>query len=139
MQLVGDVALMRKFKTLPQRIQNKHARRGVSKAARILVKAAKTKCPKDTGQLRKSLGFKPKTYKTGVIAIVGPRTGFRIVINDKPHDPAKIAHLVEGGHGGPHTAPAHPFLRPAMDETSQSNMQLIADEIRKGLAEEAAK
>lgn len=137
MELVGDIQLMHKFKTLPQKIQNKHGRRAISKAARLLVKAAKTKCPKKTGQLRKSLGFKPKTYKTGVYAIVGPRSGFATNVDGKKHDPKKIAHLVEGGHGGPHAAPAHPFLRPAMDQTSASNMALIADEIRKGLAEEA--
>ncbi len=135
--LVGDVKLLHKFKQLPQKIQNKHARRGVAKAARRLVAAAKQKCPKQTGQLKKSLGYRPKTYKSGPLAIVGPRTGFRIVVNGKPHDPAKIAHLVENGHGGPHAAPAHPFLRPAMDETSAANMALIAEEIRRGLIEES--
>lgn len=28
---------------------------------------------------------------------------------------APHAHLVEYGHGGPHPAPAHPFLRPAKE------------------------
>jgi len=28
---------------------------------------------------------------------------------------APHAHLVEFGHGGPHAAPAHPFLRPAKE------------------------
>lgn len=28
---------------------------------------------------------------------------------------APHAHLVEFGHGGPHPAPAHPFLRPAKE------------------------
>lgn len=129
MKLVGDVKLMHKFKTLPQTIQNKAARPALAKAARRIVKAAKARCPVETGQLRKSLGFKPRTYKSGVYTIVGPRTGFRVVVNNVPHDPAKIAHLVEMGHGGPHAAPAHPFLRPAMDETARGNAQLIADMI----------
>jgi HK97 gp10 family phage protein len=29
---------------------------------------------------------------------------------------APHAHLVEFGHGGPHPAPPHPFVRPAWDE-----------------------
>jgi len=137
MQLVGDVALMYRFKQLPPKLQKKHGRRGVAKAARRVVKAAKARCPKRTGQLKKSLGYRPRTYKAGVFAIVGPRKGFASEVNGRRHDPAKIAHLVELGHGGPHAAEAKPFLRPAMDETVQSNIQLIADELRKGLEQEA--
>lgn len=139
MQLIGDAALIAKFQSLPAKLQKKHGRRAIAKAARRLVKAAKEKCPKRSGQLKKSLGFKPRTYKTGVFAIVGPRSGFRTEINGKPHDPKKIAHLVELGHGGPHAAPAKPFLRPAFDQTVGSNVALIAAELRAGLAEEAAK
>lgn len=140
MQLSGDVTLLHKMHQLPLRLQKKHARAAVAKAARRLVKAAKQKCPQRTGQLRKSLGFKPRTYKAGVFAIVGPRSGFATVDeNGKKHDPKKIAHLVEGGHGGPRAAPAHPFLRPAFDETSQSNIALIAAELARGVAEEVAK
>jgi hypothetical protein len=29
--------------------------------------------------------------------------------------PSKYAHLVEFGHGGPHPAPAHPFMIPAVE------------------------
>jgi HK97 gp10 family phage protein len=139
MELIGDVALIAKFKALPAKLQKKHGRRAIAKAARVLVKAAKAKCPKKTGQLKKSLGFRPRTYKTGLVAIVGPRTGFKTVVNGRPHDPANIAHLVELGHAGPHAAEAHPFLRPAMDETASGNVALIAAELTKGLAEEAAK
>lgn len=137
--LVGDQKLLETFLTFPPKIQKKYGRRAVAKAARRLVRAAKEKCPTKSKQLKKSLGFKPRTYRTGVFAIVGPRSGFRKEINGKPHDPKKIAHLVELGHAGPHAAEAHPFLRPAFDQTVTSNTALIADEIRGGLAEEAAK
>lgn len=135
--LVGDKELLRKFADLPAKLQKKHGRRAISKAARRLVKAAKEKCPKRSGQLKKSLGFKPRTYKTGVFAVVGPRSGFRTEVNGKSHDPKKIAHLVELGHSGPHAAQAKPFLRPAFDQTAASNVALIAAELRNGLAEEA--
>jgi HK97 gp10 family phage protein len=137
--LVGDKELIRKFTALPVKLQKKHGRRAISKAARRLVKAAKAKCPKRSGQLKKSLGFKPRTYKTGVFAIVGPRSGFRTMVDGRPHDPKKIAHLVELGHAGPHAAQAKPFLRPAFDETVANNITLIGDELRHGLAEEAMK
>lgn len=137
--LVGDKELIRKFTEMPVRLQKKHGRRAIAKAARRIVKAAKEKCPKRSGQLKKSLGFRPRTYKTSVFAVVGPRSGFRTEIGGKPHDPKKIAHLVELGHGGPHAAQPKPFLRPAFDQTVTSNLALIAAELRSGLAEEAAK
>ena len=40
---------------------------------------------------------------------------------------APHAHLVEYGHGGPHPAPAHPFVRPAWDE--------MKDEVRRNIQE----
>jgi len=137
-KLEGHDQLIAKLNQLPVKLQKKHSRAAIAKAARRLVKAAKEKCPKRSGQLKKSLGFKPRTYKSGVYAIVGPRSGFRTVDdNGRVHDPAKIAHLVEFGHGGPHAAEAHPFLRPAFDATVKSNTTLIADELRKGIEQEA--
>jgi len=139
-QLDGAKELEKKLNTLPVKLQKKHARKAIAKAARRTVKAAKKRVPKRTGQLKKSLGFRPRTYKTGVFAIIGPRKGFRTVDEaGRPHDPAKIAHLVEMGHGGPYPAEPHPFLRPAFDETASSNLELIAEELRKGIEEEARK
>lgn len=98
-----------------------------------------------TGQMLKSLGRKVKSYPSGtVVGMVGPRTGFAIPIRPRErdstvkrkdgsvakkgetimHDPAKIGHLVEFGHGGIHPAPPHPFARPAFEE-SKSEMTLI--------------
>ena len=137
-QLQGDVTLLHRFKQLPAKMQKKHCRRGVAKAARRLVKAAKTRAPVDSGQLKRSLGYRPKTYKQNVLAIVGPRKGFRAVDGKgKAHDPAKIAHLVEMGHAGPHPARAKPFLRPAFDELSPTMIAMIAAEMRAGLEQEA--
>jgi HK97 gp10 family phage protein len=44
---------------------------------------------------------------------------------------APHGHLVEFGHGGPHPAPAHPFVRPAIDET----LPLVHRHIEEGLKE----
>lgn len=40
---------------------------------------------------------------------------------------APHAHLVEFGHGGPHPAPPHPYLRPAMESTKGQVLQIISD------------
>ncbi len=49
--------------------------------------------------LRKSIGYRIKTYKTSVVGVCGPRRGFKTVINGRPHDPVKYAHIVENGRG----------------------------------------
>ncbi len=57
----------------------------------------------------------------------------------KPQHPSAIvgvdrkkvphAHLVEFGHGGPHPAPAHPFLRPALDAIRGAAARMMGQEI----------
>jgi HK97 gp10 family phage protein len=137
LQLSGDITLLARFHELPPKVQKKYGRRGVAKAARLMVKSAKTKCTVRTGQLKKSLGFRPRTYKTGVFAVIGPRGGFETVGKDgKKHDPKKIAHLVEMGHGGPRPAMPKPFLRPAMYETAPECANKIAAELAAGLRAE---
>lgn len=42
---------------------------------------------------------------------------------------AHHAHLVEGGHKGPHPAPAHPFWAPAMAAQSGKALDAIVDAV----------
>jgi HK97 gp10 family phage protein len=122
-------ALASKQKRVRQALQRKAMRRAnapVLKAAKGLLADNKR-----TGQLRKSLGSKVKAYKSGVvIGIIGPRRGFKITVTNAAGesvnvDPMYYAHLVEYGHGGPHPAPAHPFMRPAIDTTRQQVVAII--------------
>lgn len=55
------------------------------------------------------------------------------------HDPVRIAHLVEFGHGGPHAAPAHPFLRPAWDQNKEAVEKKMGEELFAGILEELRK
>lgn len=149
MQLTGDVKLIRKFKALPVKMQKKYGRRALTKAGRKTINAAKKNIPstpapgsrvkRRTGMLKKSMGQKGRTYGDHtVITVIGPRgssakgkpSPFRIEnsIYGGPHDPAKIAHLVER---------SRPFLRPAYDSTKDANLALIGRELAAGLAAEA--
>ncbi len=48
-----------------------------------------------SGQLKRSLGRKTKTYDSGVVVgVIGPRKGYAIVWNGQKIDPVKYAHLV---------------------------------------------
>jgi hypothetical protein len=44
---------------------------------------------------------------------------------------------VEYGHGGPHPAPAKPFLRPAFDERRSESSRIFKETIGAGLAKAA--
>jgi HK97 gp10 family phage protein len=71
--------------------------------------------PFKTGRLRRAI-FASRGDKSKSSAIVG--------VNHKiaPH-----AHLVEFGHAGPHPAPPHPFMRPAIEKNRASTRNIIAN------------
>lgn len=107
-----------------------------------------------TRQLWRSMGQKVKTYKNNAItvAVIGPRRGFDAAVRvidkklrkrrkiDGPRiifvRPTKYAHLVE--RGTKHSR-AKPFLDPTFRATEQPAQNLLAAELRKRIATEAAK
>lgn len=113
-----------------------------NKASRKAAKADGVNAPKwPTGTMRKAIGVKAYTSKRGAaVAVIGPRRGFKIQVGTRTdgrpifHDPANIAHLVEYGHGGPHPAPPHPFMRPAWDQGARPALQVYQQEISEGIA-----
>jgi len=95
------------LRTLPGKISRRVMRPALSAEGTKVVQAARQKVPQETGLLKKSLGKKVKTYTdtNAVVAIVGPRSGFRQIIDGRPKNPVKYAHLVEFG-ARPHLMPA---------------------------------
>ncbi len=136
-----------------KQVKTKVTRRAVTLATQPLARAAKAKVSHvpdskwiPTDNLKKSIGRKTKTYPSGVVVgVVGPRKGFKITVGSNKdgtpifYDPAFIAHLVEMGHGGPHPAPAHPFLRPAYMESVPVMKSIMQTALREGLEAEAIK
>jgi HK97 gp10 family phage protein len=146
-----------------QTARGKILRAAANKAARPLLKAARSLVSVEDGWLKKSLGMRIKSYRHSgtVVAMVGPRSGpskkkkkgprrsrrlkflrsvFRLAVRlfaakaAKVKKPTHYAHLVEFGHGGPSPAPAHPFLRPAWDAHHNNAAATIAAEIEAGIA-----
>lgn len=176
-QIDGLKELIGRLTGLKMKMRNKILRTATTKAARLIAKKAKQKCPvRMTGGqvarqakrlrkegiaappkiaaasnitplklLKKSIGQKVKTYKSGVVVgIVGPRKGFRAEIGKRVRkgkksnvgdpiyaDPVNYAHLVE--LGTKHSK-AQPFLRPALEESKDEIRAIFAEEIRAGLA-----
>lgn len=148
----------RKFKKattqVPEKVFSRHVGKAAGKAMTPVSRDAKKLAPKDTGDYRKSIGKKKKSYprKKVVWVGVGPRKG-------KPN--ATLSHLLELGHriiqgavvrkGSPTKrediaggvtigfAPAIPHLRPAMRKNKTKVISIYKTELRRGILEEARK
>lgn len=180
--LLGRLAAMR------ESTKNKYLRRAVTKASRIVRKAARDKLNtgragwEATNLLKKSLTVRVRTYGGGraIVGVVGPGRDFRQTIRTRKKDrtftvkirekirdkrgryvgsrftgelatvtqkagsnidhvPALIAHLVEFGHGGPKPAPAHPFIRPAWEDSREACIAAIRDTLEAGIVTELSK
>ncbi len=70
---------------------------------------------------------KPGSLKAAAYASLLAETTTRNMVAFAGIRPRKAphGHLVEFGHGGPHPAPPHPFVRPAWDELEASVRQNI--------------
>jgi len=136
-ELIGDKKLRRKLQQLAGGAQRRIVRPAVSKALTPINRAAKRRCPVETGLLKRSIGKKVKAYKwSGTVwGGVGPRVGYKKQMPDGSwRNPTKYAHLVELGTVG---LAARPFLRPALDTNRQKAMGILATEIRRRLEKEA--
>ncbi|MBP7638129.1 MAG: HK97 gp10 family phage protein [Kiritimatiellae bacterium] len=142
LDLRGDRELEAKLLMLGEKVYNRHLSAAVTAGCKPIVAAARSQAPVDTGMLKKSLGSKisRNRRRQTVKGIIGPRFGFALVDETHVvHDPAKIAHAVEFGHGGPAPAAARPFLRPAVDGSGQKALTVIRERLAKGLQIEAKK
>ena len=137
-QIDGLGAVLAKLKQLPKKVAAKAIKAGVSQAGKLLLWAAKSRAPRQTGLLRRSLGRKVKVFRnTGkVVAIVGPRVGFReeVVRDGKTmiSNPTRYAHLVELGTA---RTQRKPFLKPAFKQQREAMMKAIADAIEAAIKE----
>lgn len=62
-------------------------------------------------------------------------TEIEVGISYKRHVRARHAHLVEGGHGGPHPAPPYPFWEPAVQAHYKEALDAL-DNANDGLIDE---
>lgn len=123
--LSGMRPLLDRLAAFGEKVRKKVTRAMVAAGGRAVAKQAKRRAAKETGLLRRSIGSKVKTYGSGVVvAVVGPRLGFRKQVTrprNRPHagaqiaDPVKYAHLVELGTS---KTVAKPFLAPALADGS---------------------
>ena len=89
---------------------------------------AKSRIHSITGSLKNSI-------ETRVTTHTDAPTEIEVGISYKRHPKAHHAHLVEGGHGGPHPAPPHPFWEPAVQLHGQQAVDAL-EELMEDLADQ---
>ncbi len=143
--LSGDRELLVSLRRLDQAVEAKVTRKAVEEAVKPIVEAARQNLIRNgtrvTGALAKSMGIRKRSYRGGeiIVAVFGPRRGFKTTFRGKKHDPANIGHLVEYGHapGGWHakqanarTVAAKPFMRPAIDAHGAEALGILTGVLR---------
>lgn len=82
-------------------MQRRIIRKGLRSALMVCARRGKNQVPIGPNRLlRKSLHWKMFRVRAGrfsAAGVIGPKTGLRRVIDGKPVDPVKYAHLVHGG------------------------------------------
>lgn len=101
LKLVGDKKLVKKFENLKRRAKKTVFRAATRSGVSVLRKQIKKDAPKDTGQLKRSVHARVKTYPSkGVyIGVAGIKKDSKS--KDTGRNPANYLHLVEEGYSKP--------------------------------------
>lgn len=97
----ADMARLRqKLADIDRKLARKATRAGINEITKVVLADAKAGVPKRSGQLRKAMGRRIKSYRgETVVGIVGPRKGMAVSVGGVPVDASKYGHLVEFGRG----------------------------------------
>lgn len=135
--LIGDKELQRTILSLTDSSARKIMRPAVAAGLIPIRKQAKQNASpgvvlseQASGLMQKAIRSSARARKdkvTGKIYVDRKTEG---VVNGKKHVPGNIAHLVEFGHGGKSPAPAHPFLRPALDASKGEALNKVTQKAR---------
>lgn len=115
-----DDDLARAAGKLERLVGSERTKGKIKGALRPLTDDAKARIHSLSGHLRDSIEVRVETY-------ADRPTQIEVGISYKRHKKARHAHLVEGGHGGPHPAPPHPFWEPAVRLHGQEAVDAIDD------------
>jgi HK97 gp10 family phage protein len=128
-------------KELERRIKRGGMRTALNKATTPTLQKARRLAPRESGLLRKSLKKKvtTNTREDTVTVIIGSDKSVSGTFKGEKRTPARYAHLVEMGHGGPHSAAPHPFLRPAWESTKIEVQRIYKAELKGAIEKRTAR
>lgn len=120
-----------------QGIRNRVLRKAFRAYGKQIIKPAKAAAPRRSGTLKKSIGQKVATYKSGaVVLVVGPRRGVVGEYEGKKVVPSRTAHLVEFGTK---RSRATPFMQRAAVAARSEGVRQFTTKVREELPKEVKK
>ena len=148
MKMQGIEEMTKNLEKLGTRVALRGPAAAVRAGGSAIVKEMRSRAPKETGSLKKSMGQKVKTYRGNktVTSIIGARSK-RYETSKGRRNPAYYAHLIElgvsphrtGKKGGLHPGfAAAPFMRPAWDAAAPRARQAVIDKMQQVFEKEAA-
>lgn len=132
-EVIGANELIAKFKKLADETLLTALHKAADKGADIVLSAAKSKAPRLTGAMAKGLVKRENNKgKKGVLARIGSSDEANAAGQVKTGDGRTVYYgiLVEFGRPG---VPAHPFMRPALDENQNKIQELFKEAIREAV------
>ena len=117
-----DDELAEKAVRLERLVGSAQTKQEIKNAMKPITEDAKARIHSVKGRLVKAI-------ETRVTTSFDAPTEIEVGISYKRHKNAHHAHLVEGGHGGPHPAPPHPFWQPAVEAHGEEAAQALEDRI----------
>ena len=151
LHIQGLAELHKALQQLPEELEKKILRGALGAGARVMKKAAQERVPVKSGALRKSVRVKTSArkgrYRLKATIVAGNKEAFyahMVEFGTARHmirAGAKKALLFGGvmreqvEHPG---ADPHPFMRPALDASSEAAVQAFAEHVRQRLEKEGA-
>ena len=128
---VGSASAAKGLQRLQRKLPEKVRHRPLLAVAKVVERVAKrTAVFKDkTGALRKSIKARASTRKGRKNILVSAGVYGRGGDGAVAH-----AHVVEFGHGGPHPADPHPFMREAAEKSLDATFEAVTRGIQKELS-----
>jgi len=136
LKILGIPELEKKLLKLEQAVQKKIVTKALRNAAKTVRNIAVANVPVDSGKLKNSIkvrSLKRRGRKVvGIEVVTGRRVDLDIDPSDKYYYPAAVEF-------GTKDIPAHPFLRPALNNHKDRLIKEIGDEIGAGIIKMARK
>jgi len=131
-RIEGLADTKRQFSALRDSAQRRILRTALRECARVVMREAKTRAPRDTGKLRRNIVDKVSVKPRRAYALVGFRR------EGKRGDPRNAFY---GGFVelGTRFMPAQPFLRPAFEASRDRLVKVFEDVVQREIAKVVAR
>lgn len=154
MQIKGIDEMTKNLALLGTRIAKRGPAAAVRAGGSLIIREMRSRAPRETGSLKKSIGQKIKNYRgqKTVTGIIGARSKSYATAAGK-RNPAYYAHLVEFGTAPHRTGKrksflrrgkgrhpgsrAQPFMRPAWDSAAPRARDAVVDKMKQVFEKEA--